>query len=54
MEKKGKGIWWALGIVAALAVAVTVLYFTERRVRRLCCILEERLRTKPIQMKVDL
>ena len=54
MDKKGKGIWWALGVLAALAVAVTVLYYTERRVRRLCHLIEERLRAKPIQMKVDL
>ena len=54
MEKKGNGAWWALGIVAAIALVVTVLYFSERRVRRLCRVLEGRLRTKPTAIKIDL
>ena len=54
MEKKGNGAWWALGIVAAIALTVTILYFSERRVRRLCHALEGRLRTKPIRMEVEL
>ncbi len=54
MEKKGKNALWIVGVLAALALVITVLYFSERRVRRLCRLVEDRLRTKPIQMKVDL
>ncbi len=42
------------GVLATLAVAVAVLYRTERRVRRLFHLAEQRLRTKPASFEVDL
>ena len=42
------------GVIAALALALVVIYRSERRVRRLCYRLEQRLRTKPTHMEVEL
>lgn len=43
-----------LGVIAALALTLVAIYHTERRVRRLCYRLEQRLRTKPARMEVEL
>ena len=43
-----------LGIIAAVALALVAVYHTEQRVRRLCYRLEQRLRTTPPRMDVEM
>lgn len=49
-----RNICITLGIIAAVALALVTVYHTEQRVRRLCYRLEQRLRTKPARMEVEL